>query len=413
MQRHRRPKLPEENPIIRKISLQNFLSFGPDAAEIELGALNVLIGPNSSGKSNLLEAFELLRAIPKNIAAPIRQGGGISEWLWKGSQKTTASTITTSLHYPQVSLGLRHMISLGMSGQKLELNDESVEIDSPDDINESPRFFYRYRQGNPVLSTFQEALNSDDKNRLRIERKLRSEDLEANQSILSQRKDPDLYPELSYIENNYSKIRIYRQWSLGRSSPLRMPQKTDLPEDFLLEDGSNLGLVINDIGNTNGLKSHIIERLRQFNESIDDISIKIHGGTVQILIHEEGMTQPIPATRLSDGTLRYLCLLSILLHPSPPPLVCIEEPELGLHPDILPIIGTMLVEASARMQLIVTTHSDILVDSLTDTSEAVLVCEKLKGSSVFKRLDRSSLSLWLENYSLGEIWRMGELGGNQ
>ncbi|MGV8118831.1 MAG: AAA family ATPase [Candidatus Xenobiia bacterium LiM19] len=403
----------EENLLIRKIRLQNFLSFGPDAAELELKPLNVLIGPNSSGKSNLLEGFELLRAIPKNITTPIRQGGGISEWLWKGSQKTTALKITTSLHYPEENHGLRHMISLGMTGQKLELIDESVEIDSSDEIIENPRFFYRYQQGHPVLSTYQEAHDKDDRSLQRVERKLRSEDLAANQSILSQRKDPDLYPELSYIEDNYSKIRIYREWNLGRSSPLRMPQKTDLPEDYLLEDGSNLGLVINDLFNINGLRKQLVERLRLFNESIEDISIKIHGGTVQILIQEEGMTQPIPATRLSDGTLRYLCLLSILLHPSPPPIVCIEEPELGLHPDILPIIGTMLVEASARMQLIVTTHSDILVDSLTDTSEAVLVCEKLKGSSIFRRLDRSSLSLWLENYSLGEIWRMGELGGNR
>jgi len=78
--------------------------------------------------------------------------------------------------------------------------------------------------------------------------------------------------------------------------------------------------------------------------------------------------------RLSDGTLRYLCLLTILCHPAPPPLICIEEPELGLHPDILPEVAKMLVDAASRTQLIVTTHSDILVDCLSDHPEAIVVC---------------------------------------
>jgi len=346
--------LPEENRLIRKIRLQNFLSFGPDAKEIELKSLNVLIGPNASGKSNLLDTFEFLKAPPKNITLPIRRGGGISEWLWKGSQKPEEAQIDTTLYYPPGDKGLRHKISFTMSGQKLEFCDESVENEYPDSQSDDLRFFYRYQKGQPVLSVCQEDQSENRTNCLRIERKLRREDLAADQSILSQRKDPDLYPELTYLGDQYSKIKLYREWNLGRYSPPRMPQKTDLPEGFLLEDASNLGLVINDMEHTPGLRKLLVEKLRLFNESIDDITTKIHGGTAQIYLHEEGLTQPIPATRLSDGTLRYLCLLSILCHPSPPPLVCIEEPELGLHPDILPIISKMLHEASEHMQLIVT-----------------------------------------------------------
>src|SRR4030042_5600050 len=95
----------------------------------------------------------------------------------------------------------------------------------------------------------------------------------------------------------------------------------------------------------------------------------------------------IPATRLSDGTLRYLCLLSILCHPNPPPLVCIEEPELGLHPDVLPNLALLMLSASERCQLIVTTHSDILVDALTEIPESVIVCEKQGGSTRMQRLN--------------------------
>ena len=131
-----------------------------------------------------------------------------------------------------------------------------------------------------------------------------------------------------------------------------------------------------------------------------------------LLFLQEG-NYTVPATRLSDGTIRYICLLAILCHPDPPPLVCIEEPELGIHTDIIPLLATLLKEASRRTQLIITTHSDVLVDELTDMPESVLVCEKEKGCTSMKRLDRERLKGWLEKYSLGELWRKGEIGGTR
>jgi predicted ATPase len=139
----------------------------------------------------------------------------------------------------------------------------------------------------------------------------------------------------------------------------------------------------------------------------------VQGGTVQIFVHEKGLNQPIPATCLSDGTLRYLCLLTLLCHPTPPPLLCIEEPELGLHPDILTTVAELLVEASQRTQLIVTTHSDALVSALTDTPESVFVFEHDDTGTHPRRLEAARLRQWLEKYSLGELWRMGEIGGTR
>lgn len=133
---------------------------------------------------------------------------------------------------------------------------------------------------------------------------------------------------------------------------------------------------------------------------------------MQLFLHEEGLREPIPATRLSDGTLRYLCLLAILCHPDPPPVVCIEEPELSLHPDVLKSIAELLVEASKRTQLIVTTHSDTLVSDLTEFPESVIVCERENTGTELRRLDKDRLKKWLDKYRLGELWRMGELGGN-
>ena len=103
----------------------------------------------------------------------------------------------------------------------------------------------------------------------------------------------------------------------------------------------------------------------------------------------------------------------ILLHPTPPPLICIEEPELGLHPDILPTIAQLLIEASKRTQLIVTTHSDDLISALSEIPESILVCERDERGSRMRRLEPEALKDWLENYSLGELRGMGELGGNR
>jgi predicted ATPase len=286
-------------------------------------------------------------------------------------------------------------------GQRFALVDEAVEEELLRGLG-APGMSYRYQHGNPVL-----------KNAAGTERALRREDIAADQSVLSQFKDPVAYPEITYLGKKYAKIRLYREWGTGPQTMPRLPQKTDLPGFSLAEDASNLGLVLNNLESRPGMRASLVEKLREFHEPISDISTKVHGGTVQLFLHEQGMKQAIPATRLSDGTLRFLCLLAILCHPSPPPLVCIEEPEIGLHPDVVPAVAKLLVEASQRMQLIVTTHSDALVDALTDTPEAVLVCEKHQGSTTMRRLDKAALKDWLERYTLGQLWRKGELGGNR
>ena len=106
--------------------------------------------------------------------------------------------------------------------------------------------------------------------------------------------------------------------------------------------------------------------------------------------------------------------MAALFHPEPPSLICIEEPEIGLHPDALQLVAEALREASERTQLVVTTHSEALVDALSDDPESVVVCEKdFDHSTQFQRLDGDRLAKWLEDYHLGELWRRGEIGGNR
>ena len=94
-------------------------------------------------------------------------------------------------------------------------------------------------------------------------------------------------------------------------------------------------------------------------------------------------------------------------------MICIEEPELGLHPDLLPTLTDLMLDASQRSQLVVTTHSDVIVDALTDQPESVVICEKHDGETEMRRLDKDDLSKWLKDYGLGKLWTDGELGGNR
>ena len=159
------------------------------------------------------------------------------------------------------------------------------------------------------------------------------------------------------------------------------------------EDFSNLAMFLNRLRRHPKAKVALLTALRDLYDGLTDFDVRVESGTVQVFFTEGEFT--IPATRLSDGTLRYLCLLAILCDPEPPPLIGIEEPELGLHPDILPKLADLLVAASERTQLLVTTHSDVLVDALTERPESIVVCEKHAGQTRMQRLDNERLAHWL------------------
>jgi len=230
-------------------------------------------------------------------------------------------------------------------------------------------------------------------------------------SVLQMYRSPDVYPEITYLASQYERIKLYRDWELGPRSVTRKPQSADLPGDFLEENAGNLALVVNALEHDPGALESLKENLRKLCPRLEHITTRIVGGTVQLYFHEEGLDYPLSAARISDGVLRYLSLLTILCHPSPPPLICIEEPELGLHPDVLPAVAELLIEASQRTQLIVTTHSDVLVSGLSEVPESVLVCERDEEGTHLRRLDKERLKKWLEEYKLGDLWLMGEIGG--
>ena len=407
---------------LRSIRLQNILSFGPDTPELTLEPLNVLIGPNASGKSNLIEVLSLLRAAPRDLQQPIREGGSIREWLWKGVDSPTAMIDATVENTLWEQIPLRYRLSFTELIGLFVLTDEAVESAWPAPGSVRPDFYFGYVDGRPMSNVRTQSVepardqtvqgaNAGLESRLRRQHTL--EEVTHGQSILSQRRDPVGYPELTHLATWFERLSFYREWNLGRFTPPRIAQKADLPNHVLLEDASNLGLVLSDLLNRPDLKRHLVSRLQTFYSDVEDIFVNITSGVVQTFLHEKGLRHSVPATRLSDGTLRYLCLLTVLCHPEPPPVICIEEPELGLHPDIIPEVARLLVEASARTQLFVTTHSDILIDALSDTPEAVIVCEKVNGATQLQRLDSEQLRPWLAKYRLGDLWTRGDLGGTR
>lgn len=399
---------------IRSLEMQGLLSFPPDMAPFELHDLNVLIGPNGSGKSNIIEAIELLRATSTDFAAAIREGGGAAEWFWKGEDAGGVAKLdvetgdtNTALTTP-TDRALRYRLEFTTDNTRVQVVDEAIEETRPSPGYQDAYFYYRFQRGDPAINTTDpEGTVYGNNPPRRIER----HQLRSDQSVLAQIKDPRLYPELTWLGRQFGQIQMLRDWTFGRYTAPRQAQPADLPEDRLLSDCRNLALVLNEIEHDQ-VSLEFNKLLKRFFPRFERMSTRVYGGAVQFYLHEPGFRSPVPATRLSDGTIRFVALLATLLTPLPPPLVCIDEPELGLHPDAVSLVADLMVDASSRMQLIVATHSDALVSALTDKPDTVVACERIGAGTTLRRLDSGELANWLKDYALGDLWRMGELGAN-
>ena len=353
--------------LLERIQLTNLLSFGPQAEEVELGPLNVLIGSNGCGKSNFIDAIGLLRTAPTDLAKPIHRSRGVADWIWQGEPRADSARLQAVVR-PAGRPALCYSVELAVREQRFTVIDGYRPIEHA---------------------------------------------LEDGNSVLAQVKDAEHYPELAGTAKELARINLYREWTFGPNNVVRSLQKTDLPNANLAEDQANLGLVLSRLSRDCTARERIVEALRRLYEDISGFHVNIECNAVQVFVQERSGQVTVPATRLSDGTIRYLSLLAILCDPQPPPLVCLEAPELGLHPDVLPGLAKLLLEASERCQLVVTTHSEVLVDALTHQPESIVVCEKENGQTKLKRLSCSEMRHWLGKYRLGELWSSGEIGGNR
>jgi predicted ATPase len=375
--------------LIRSLTLRNILSFR-EPPPLSLQPLNIFIGANASGKSNLIDCIGLLRAIPGSPSNYLNDRGGTDGWVWKGA-KGSDGTLT-----------IRTEVELGHEILTYELTFAPVERTfaiQTESLSRTDYTYLRRRAGNLEighrgLPGFPDVTTS----------------VSPAESAFSAYRFPS--SPITNTANALGGIRIYRDLQTRTRDDSRIGVSSSGPKYPLEQDGSNLALTLQEL-DFQGVLPKVKNHLKQLSTRFEDIKVRAEGGRSQLYVQERGLGL-MSATRLSDGTLKLLCLLAVLCDPNPAPLVCIEEPETGLHPDALAIVGDALREASTRTQLIVTTHSDALVDRFTDEPESVIVCERdFDESTCFRRLASEKLSEWLDEYTLGELWRRGEIGGTK
>ena len=389
--------------LIKRLTLKKILSFNDST--VELGPLNVLIGPNAVGKSNLIEAISLLQAAPTGIEGQILRGGGVRQWLWLGDRAPAdwaeVECELTLPHRPQLG-PLFYRLDFWGGPLGFEILHERL-MDGPSDNPETRAYFMRASKG---LEFGELALELAEAQPAGIV-------IPSKESVFARFKNPVDPTPITDIGECFEQIRIFRDFRTGPTSQARYGTPTNAPKDSLSEGGDNLALVLQQLDFL-GVRDRITAYLKRFCERFEDVKVNVGEGLARSFLREAGLSEMLSAIRMSDGTLKFLCLLAVLFDPKPAPLVCIEEPELGLHPDSLRLVADALVEASECTQLIVTTHSEALVDALSDRPESVLVCERdFDNGTQFKRLSRNELDSWLEHYTLGELWRKGEIGGGR
>ena len=375
---------------LKRIRLENLLSF--QNAELIFEPLTVLIGPNGSGKSNLLDVIGLLQALPDSFSRAVLAGGGGPQWMNKAADVSDASIAAELFSEDQ---GLRYLLRFeGSHSTPIVLKEQLSDTASVPHV-------YFERAMKSVL--FDSGNGSGT----------RKGDASPSESFFSQFRAPGDPTPISSVGRQLASIQIYRDLSTSQSSDVRRGAPTSGPKRPLEPTGSNLALSINEFDFL-GLLPELNRLLKDLDPGFESVKVRLEASTAQIYLQESGLSERIPALRMSDGTLRFLQLAVILLDPQPGSIVCIDEPETGLHPDSLRVLAKMLREACAHTQVIVTTHSSTLVDQFADEPESIVVVEREpRSGSSFKRLNRRDLEKWMDDYTLGDLWQRGFLGGNQ
>lgn len=377
---------------IHTLTLGEILSFRW-VTTIELKQLNVLIGPNGAGKSNFIECIALLQALPNKLNSFLIKSGGPDSWIRKKSKNSTSAFISCVFHADQYTL----QYQLGFSAMS---NSLAIELEDLDLLENGKKTSYFFRHANELLISPKPAEPMAEVSNF----------IDSNQSIFEAYRNPFENTPIIQTARAFDLIRIYREFKTSVNDGTRKGIASDMLKHPLDDGGANLALVLQEM-DFHGSLQKVKGYLRRLSGRFEDLKIRLIAGFAQVYIIETDIGA-VPATRLSDGTLKFLCLMAILCDHDPPPLVCIEEPEVGLHPDALRLVAEALKEASSRMQIIVTTHSDALIDYFSDEPEAILVCERdADESTQFKRLQRDQLQEWLEDYTLGDLWRRGGVGG--
>jgi predicted ATPase len=359
--------------ILERLTINNFKSIREQSLKLNL--LNVFIGGNGSGKSNLIGVFHFLnRVVSGELQAYTGVAGGADSLLHFGRKHSPSMMIDVEFEDLQYSNSYRFEL-LPTSEDLFVFNDESV--------------FYRYK---PKYETWL-PINFGQGH---AESKLRA--------------SPK--PVAKYVQRDLDSYRIYHFHDT--SSSAKVKQTGDLEDNRLLRtDAANLAAFLYRLQQTNHEHFRNIEdtvrQIAPFFEGFHLEPSRLNPEKIRLEWKERGSDSYFNASALSDGTLRFICLATLFLQPTLPSVVLIDEPELGLHPAAIVLLAGLLRSAATRTQVLVATQSVSLVDQFTP--QEAWVVEREEGASVFRHLEHADMSARLENYSLGELWEKNILGG--
>ena len=362
---------------ISKLTIKGYKSIR-NLEDFELRNINILIGPNGGGKSNFIEFFSFLRAISKGRSQYfVTHQGGADRILYLGSKitKELVGSITSS----------------GILSWEFKL--------FPSKVDELLFYEEEVTGGSSSLST----------------KWTREFEHGFHESTLFSKGNAE---HDEYVEKIRNRIQpVIENWIVYHfhdTSDFAAVKRHCSKRDYehLRSDASNLTAFLLRLKKKHKREyQHIRETVQLAAPFFDDFLLREEEDKDDILLEwrQRGSDYPFHPSQISDGTLRFICLATALLQPDPPSTILLDEPELGLHPYALTLLAGLIQKASKRTQVIVSTQSAALIDHFEP--EDIVVVERQNGESIFKRLKKADLKVWLDDYSLGELWQKNVFGG--
>jgi predicted ATPase len=384
--------------MFKSITLENFFSFGK-STKIELNPdVNILVGINGSGKSNFIRAIELLYEGVAN-----RKLESLINRKWGGSESICH-------FHPSMNQNLK----LGFEFRGKAIDDYHNEQKQSRISGMDDYFFF-----NPVYevaisahkgatySLSESYFSADD---LREQNLLPSE--ESHQELLFANAESNDQNQLDRMRKVINNLAIYGSFDTGPESNTRRITGF-YTETKLLANGENLTTLLTYIQANHALAfDKITESLREVNPNFKELVFWTPvSGKTMLTLKEKHLGRTVPVEFISDGTLRFLLLLAILYNPKRGAVVCLDEPEMGLHPDMINSVAQGIKYAAQNgTQMIVSTHSPLLLNSFE--LEDLLIFEKdEENQTVVKRKSEEDFKDWEGEFLAGQMWLRGQLGG--
>ncbi len=371
--------------------------------------LNVLIGPNASGKSNVLRVLEMLGVAARGgLGKFVQEEGGIEPLLWDGQADRLKLSVKTTPADPArdpVRDALTYQLVLSRLGRTSGYRIEFEQLAN----------YYRVEQGSSqepfklIERVAGRGVLFDENERSLVAPEASIPD---DETLLSLVRGPFIQNRhLIAYQNELCNWRIYQGFQTDRKAPIRSPQVTRA-ETQVSSDGQNLVSALHSLyTGSREFKNELNAAMKAaFGEDFEELVFPPAADRlIQLRIRWKSLRREQSSADISDGTFRFLYLLAILANPSLPSLIAIDEPEMGLHPSMLPIVAEYAQEAANRSQIILATHSPELLDAFKDTPPTTSVVERRDGETKLRVISGDDLDYWLKQYTLGELFRSKEL----